>query len=286
MATSRGRVAIVTDSTASLPAEVAARRGILVVPLRVVVGARALEEGSAATHHAVARALAAFEPVSTSRPAPAAFSTAYAAALDAGAKSIVSIHLSSHMSGTYESALAAARGIDAPVEVVDSAQIGLATGFAVLAAADATDAGADAGAAADAACARADACASYFYVDTLEYLRRGGRLGAAVALLGSALAVKPLLTVLGGRVEPLEKVRTTGRALARIEELAVEAAGSGEVDVGVQHLAAGPRAAELAARLRQRLPRARLVWELEVGAVVGAHVGPGAVAVVVAPHDG
>ena len=286
MATSRGRVAIVTDSTASLPAEVAARRGIFVVPLRVVVGARALEEGSAATHHAVARALAAFEPVSTSRPAPAAFSTAYAAASDAGAESIVSIHLSSHMSGTYESALAAARGADAPVEVVDSAQIGLATGFAVLAAADATDAGADAGAAADAACARADACASYFYVDTLEYLRRGGRLGAAVALLGSALAVKPLLTVSGGRVEPLEKVRTTGRALARIEELAVEAAGSGEVDVGVQHLAAGPRAAELAARLRQRLPRARLVWELEVGAVVGAHVGPGAVAVVVAPHDG
>lgn len=284
MARARGTVALVTDSTASLPAEVAAERGIVVVPLQVVVGSRAVDEGSASTHDTVARALAAREPVSTSRAAPAAFTAAYAAALDAGADSIVSVHLSAQMSGTYDSALAAAREADAEVEVVDSAQIGLATGFAVLAAADAIDAGADAGAAADAACARADGSASFFYVHTLEYLRRGGRLGTAAALVGSALAVKPLLTVRDGQVQPLERVRTTGRALARIEELAVEAAGSGVVDVGVQHLGAAARAAELADRLRARLPQARLVWEQEVGAVVGAHVGPGAVAVVVAPH--
>ncbi len=278
------RVAIVTDSTASLPPDVVERYGIAVVPLQVVVGARAWDEGSEATHRAVAEALAASAPVSTSRPAPDAFVSAYTAAMESGADAIVSVHLSSQLSGTYDSAVAAAGEVDIDVEVVDSAQIGLATGFSVLAAAEAVAAGADSEAAATVACETADATRSFFYLDTLEYLRRGGRIGAAAALLGAALAVKPLLTVLDGRVEPLEKVRTTSRALARIEELAVEAAGSGPVAVGVQHLGAAARAAALADRLRERLPQADPVWERQVGAVVGAHIGPGAVAVVVAPR--
>ena len=161
----------------------------------------------------------------------------------------------------------------------------MATGFAVLAAADAIADGADAAGAAEAARRRAAQTTSLFYVDTLEYLRRGGRMGAAAALVGSALAVKPILTVDEGRVGPLERVRTSAKALSRLEELAVEAAGDAEVDVAVAHLASADRAATLADRLADRLEKGldeREVWVGEIGAVLGAHVGPGMVAVAVA----
>ena len=126
-----------------------------------------------------------------------------------------------------------------------------------------------------------------FYVDTLEYLRRGGRIGAAAALLGSALAVKPLLEIVDGRIGTREKVRTAARALSRLEELAVAAAEDRQVDVAVAHLANPDRADALAEHLRRRLAvnlADRDVVVGEVGAVIGAHVGPGMVAVVVSPR--
>jgi DegV family protein with EDD domain len=125
----------------------------------------------------------------------------------------------------------------------------------------------------------------FFSLDSLERLRRGGRIGAAAAWVGTALAVKPLLHVAQGRILPLEKVRTTARAAQRLVELAAQAAGEGPVDVAGQHLAAGARAEEVAARLRERLNVARLLVS-EVGAVIGAHVGTGLVGVVVVPADG
>ena len=130
---------------------------------------------------------------------------------------------------------------------------------------------------------RALATGVWLYVDTLEYLRRGGRIGPAAAWLGSALAVKPLLHLADGRIEPVERVRTTSRALARLEEIVVAEAGDGSVDVAVQHLGAPDRADELAHRLQDRLPGIRQMIVDEVGAVVGAHVGPGMLGVVVAP---
>ncbi len=281
-------VVVVTDSTASLPPEVAAERGIHVVPLQVVIGAHAYDEGSAeATPERVAQALRAYRPVSTSRPAPAVMLDAYERAAKAGAKQIVSVHLSGDMSGTFESAQLAAR--DAPVRVVcvDSRQVGVATGYAALAAADAIGAGGSVEQAAAAARARAEACSSLFYVDTLEYLRRGGRIGAAAALLGGALAVKPLLKIEDGVVASLERVRTSTKALARLEELAVTAAGDRPVDLCVAHLASSDRAATLAERLASRLAdrlEGREVWCGELGAVLGAHVGPGMIAVCVAPR--
>ena len=154
----------------------------------------------------------------------------------------------------------------------------VATGYAALSAADAIGRGASVEQAADAARSRADRSSSYFYVDTLEYLRRGGRIGAAAALLGGALAVKPLLTIDEGTVSSLEKVRTSGKALARLAELAVEAAGDEQVDVCVAHLASPARAETLAEQLGERLADnlgGRDVWCSEVGAVLGAHVGPG-----------
>ena len=134
-----------------------------------------------------------------------------------------------------------------------------------------------------------DAATVLFYVDTLDYLRRGGRIGAASALLGSALAIKPMLSLQGGRIEPIEKVRTASRAMARMEELAVraiDAAGAGGVDVAVHHLDSRDRAGRLAERLRTELPVDADVEVLEIGAVVGAHVGPGTIAVVVSPRPG
>jgi DegV family protein with EDD domain len=277
-------VAVVTDSTASLPEHVVAARSIIVVPLQVVVGAEVYDEGSDETQRVVTEALRVRTAVSTSRPAPETFAAAYETAAAAGATAVVSVHLSAEVSGTYDSAVLGAAQVDVPVLVVDSRQVGLATGFAALWAADVADRGGGADAAAEAARARALATSSYVYVDTLEHLRRGGRIGAGAALLGSALAVKPLLTVTDGRVEPLEKVRTAGRAMARIEELAVRAAGSGPVDVAVQHLDAERRANVLAEALGERVPRAAEVWVREVSAVIGAHVGPGMVAVIVAPY--
>jgi DegV family protein with EDD domain len=123
-----------------------------------------------------------------------------------------------------------------------------------------------------------------FYVDTLEHLRRGGRIGAGAAFLGSALAVKPLLRLVDGHIEPLEKVRTSVKAIARLQEIAVKHAGDAEVDIAVAHLANPDRAQMLADRLRERLPRLGRLEVGEVGAVVGAHVGPGMLSVVVAPR--
>lgn len=283
-------VAIVTDSTASLPAAVAARRGVAVVPLQVVIGATSYDEGveGGVTPQMLAEALEEWAPVSTSRPNPAEMLAVYERLADEGATEIVSVHLSGELSGTFESAQLAAREARVPVRAVDSRQVSIGTGFAVLAAADARDAGGDGEAVAAAALSRAEATTSLFYVDTLEYLRRGGRVGVAAALVGSALAVKPILRVHEGRVGSLERVRTAGKALARLEELAVEAAGDHAVDVAVSHLASPDRADQLAAHLRERLApglQDRDVLVGEIGAVLGAHSGPGMVAVCVAHRD-
>jgi DegV family protein with EDD domain len=288
------RVVVVTDSTASLPAEVADEHGIVVVPLQVVIGADVFDEGSPeATPEAVAAALKEYRPVSTSRTAPEAFRAVYARLAAEGATEVVSVHLSGEMSGTFESAQLAARDAQVPVVCVDTRQVGVATGYAALAAARAVADGADAADAADVARELAARCSSYFYVDTLEHLRRGGRIGAAAALLGGALAVKPLLTIDDGVVSSLERVRTSSRALARLVELAVEAAGEsgaaggGDVDVCVAHLASPERAGQLATQLGERLAEQlgdREVWCGEIGAVLGAHVGPGMLAVCVAPR--
>jgi DegV family protein with EDD domain len=276
-------VALVSDST-SVDADLAKRCDVIVVPLQVVIGDRSYDEGVDVVPETVAVALREGRQVSTSRPAPERFAQAYRAAAAAGAEAVLSIHLSGEVSGTYEAALLAARQVDVDVVVVDSRHLGMATGFAVAAAAEALDDGARAIEAAAVARARAAATTGLFYVDTLEYLRRGGRVGLAAAFVGSALAVKPLLKVEDGRIVPLEKVRTSSRALVRLEELAVQAAGDAVIDLAVSHLANQERADILAWRLRDRIPQAGEIVVNDVGAVIGAHAGPGILAVVVAPR--
>ena len=280
-------VAVVTDSTSSLPEGLAAQRNIRVVPLSVRLGAQVGREGVEIDTTQLCAALADRRlDVQTSRPAPAAFLDCYRAALDAGASAVVSVHLSRELSGTWEAARLAADEIGADrVRVVDSRAACMGLGYAVLAAADTADGGGGIDEVAAAATDVARRCRIFFSLDSLERLRRGGRIGAAAAWVGTALAVKPLLHVAQGRILPLEKVRTTARAAQRLVELAVQAAGEGPVDVAVQHLAAAARAEEVAARLRERLDVARLLVS-EVGAVIGAHVGTGLVGVVVVPRTG
>ncbi|MEJ7727397.1 MAG: DegV family protein [Actinomycetes bacterium] len=277
-------VAVVTDSSADLSAELVGDLEIAVVPLRVVIGGVQYLEGEEIGAEDVTEAMRTKVGVTTSRPSPQAFLATYARLVDAGFDAVVSVHLSAKVSGTYDSAVLAAAEAPVPVEVVDTRTLALGLGFAVRAAARTAATGGSVVEVAATARDVAAASRSLFYVDTLEYLRRGGRLSAARALLGSALAVKPILHVAEGRIELLEKVRTSSRARARLADLAVETAGDRPVDLAVQHLAAASRAGELADQLSARIPAAGEVIVREVGAAVGAHVGPGMVAVVIAPR--
>ena len=279
-------VALVTDSTAYLPGAVVDAHGIGVVPLHVVIAGTEFSEGVDVTTAEVATALRAFKPVSTSRPSPQAFLDAYEKAAAGGAQAIVSVHISADMSSTVESAHLAAQHSPVPVTVVDSRSLGMAMGYAVVSAAEFAAGGASADEVAAVARSRSEASTVVFYVDTLEHLRRGCRIGAASALLGSALAIKPILGLEDGHIRPLEKVRTSSRALARLEELAVEAADAagGDVDIAVHHLDSAARAEDLAGRIRGRVSTAGEVVVVELGAVVGAHVGPGTLAVAVSPR--
>ncbi|MFP3991290.1 DegV family protein [Streptomyces sp. E11-3] len=277
-------VAIITDSTAYLPQRAMERHGITAVPLTVIVDGQAMEEGTEISARSLAQALQKRRPVTTSRPSPEVFAETYRAAAEAGADSVISLHLSSELSGTYDAAVLAAKDAPVPVRVVDTGMIAMALGFCALAAAETVEAGGTVDEAVAAAEKRAASTSAYFYVDTLDYLRRGGRIGAAQALLGSALAVKPLLELNGGRIEPLEKVRTASKAIARLEEIAVERAGSSPVDIAVHHLAAQERASALADRLGERVPGLAELHVSEVGAVIGAHTGPGLLGVVVSPR--
>jgi DegV family protein with EDD domain len=276
-------VAVVTDSTAYLPAELSGTYDLTVVPLTVVINGDEGLEGEEISPAEVARALAVRRAeVSTSRPAPAQFAAAYRRLLDAGADGIVSVHLSARLSGTFDAARMAADEVGPQVQVVDSMTTGMGLGFAALAATTAAAQGASLEAVRQTTVDHAAQVSTLFYVDTLEFLRRGGRIGAASALLGTALSVKPILHVVDGSIVVRDKVRTAGRALARLVDLAVEASGDGEVDIAVHHLGAPDRAAALADAVSMRLgDRMRDCYITEIGAVVAAHVGPGVAGVVV-----
>jgi DegV family protein with EDD domain len=276
-------IAVVTDSTAYLPAELSGTYDLTIVPLTVVINGWDGLEGREISPAEVARALGTRRAaVSTSRPAPSQFAAEYRRLLDAGAEGVVSVHLSAKLSGTFEAAQLAAAEVGPRVQVVDSGTAAMGLGFPALAAAAAAARGEDLDAVRRAAVDHASRVTTFFYVDTLEFLRRGGRIGAASALVGTALSVKPILHVLGGAVVVRDKVRTAGRALIRLVDLAVEAAGEGEADIAVHHLGTPDRASALVDAISVRLgDRLRDCYLTEVGAVVAAHTGPGLAGVVV-----
>ncbi|MEV4625187.1 DegV family protein [Micromonospora sp. NPDC049523] len=282
-------VAVATDSTAYLPdpptgpAAVAAETRLTVVPLTVVLNGVPGLEGIEVSPADVSRAMTGRRAaVSTSRPSPEQFVDAYRRLFEQGATGIVSVHLSAELSGTVEAATLAAAEFDHRVTVIDSRSTGMGLGFPALAAARAAAHGADLAEVAQATRDAIDRTFTFFYVDTLEFLRRGGRINAAEALFGTALSVKPILHVRDGRIAVRDKVRTASRGLARLVDLAVAAADESAVDVAVHHLAAPERAEALAEALAVRLgDRLHDRHVTEAGAVVGAHAGPGLACVVV-----
>lgn len=282
------RIAVVTDSTASLTDDERAAAGVVVVPLHVVVDdADHLEGPGGLSPEELAPALRADAQVATARPAPAAFARAYREAAEGGAEAIVSVHLSAGLSSTLGSAQAAAGESPVPVQVIDSGTIGVTLGAVALGAAADAAVGRELGEVVERVDRRCAASSVRLYVDTLDHLRRGGRIGGARALLGSALAIKPILELRDGQVEPLERVRTRGKALARLVELTESACAAlpdwaDGAEVAVQHVDAPERAAEVAAQLAGRVPGE--VRVLELSAVVGAHLGPGAIGVGVCPR--
>ncbi|SHN25972.1 DegV family protein [Cryptosporangium aurantiacum] len=279
------RVAVVTDSTSDIPRELVARYELTVVPTYVTIGEATGREGLDISSADVAVALRQGRvPVTTSRATPHSLGEAYREAFAGGVDAVVSIHLSATLSGTYEAALLAAASSAGPVTVVDSRSIAMGLGAAVLEAASVAQDGGSAEEVRDAALDAVDRTTLLFYVDTLEHLRRGGRISAAAALIGTTLSVKPILRLEDGQIVVAERVRTAQRALAKLEEMAVLAAGSDGVDLTVQHLAAQERADALRERLFVRVPRIGRMLTGEVGPTVGAHVGPGLVGVAVTRH--
>jgi DegV family protein with EDD domain len=278
-----GRVAVVTDSTACLPLDLARQWGVSIAQVQIRIGDRVAEEQHVPSEQLV-HALRNRTPVTTSPPDPATFYRLYQH-VAASADAIVSIHVSSRLSETCKTASRAAGQMRIPVHVVDSATCGMSLGYAVLAAGRVAGAGGTPQRVIDAAVKRCRASSELIYVDTLEYLRRGGRISAAAALVGSALSLKPVLTMQEGEITPQDKVIGSDRALRKMVETAVSRAGEGAVDIAVEHFGNVPRASTLMDQLRPRLPQARDAVLTEVSSTIGVHVGPGAVGITVSPAD-
>lgn len=282
------RTAVVTDSAAALPAEWAAGPGgdgrLTVIPMPVMVGEEIYGEGEDDISETIALALASGTSVKTSRPSPGQFEQAYRSALQRGFDAVVSVHISGELSGTADAARLAASRVGIPVQVVDSRTVGMAQGMAVQAAVRAAAHGGDAAAVAAAAAEQAARTKVYFYVPSLEQLRRGGRIGAAASLLGTMLAIKPILAVDGGKIVPVDKVRSAAKAIARLEEIVAADAGARsapEVRLAVHHFGNPDEAHSLAERLARALPQCPPAQASSLPAVLAAHAGLGVLAVIV-----
>lgn len=292
-----GRVAILTDSTASLPAS---HQGITVVPLRVVVdGADHADDGVSITRQDLARRMREGSAVATSQPSPSALADAMRSAVESGAEAVVALHLSAELSGTAaQSRLAAAEVAEqtgVPVHVVDTRTTAGGLGMAARAAAEAGDDVQRVLAVAREVGARSRAL---FMVPDLQHLARGGRVSAARASIGSALGVRPILTIDAGRIVVAELVRGAARARRQLVELAARAAGGpgaavprgdgAPVRVVIHHFDSADAAAELADALTGRLNETGAHIDdlviAEVTAVIGAHTGPGVLGIALAPR--
>jgi DegV family protein with EDD domain len=275
-------VGIVTDSTCYLPSETSADLGVVVVPLQVISNGIAFNEVGGITVDEVATALRSGKSVTTSRPNPEVFVAAFEKLHSAGHESIVSVHLSSELSGTYESAVLASRKVDFQVDVVDSRGIAMMLGFAVQAGAKLANSGGSHVEVLDLIQRKCAGASIIFYVDSLEFLEKGGRITAMQAKMGASMNLKPLLHMINGKVEQQELVRSSEKSIARMIEI-VGAAARIKSEIAIHHVEALDAANSVAQQLK-KLTGIESISVTSAGAVVGTHVGPGALAVVVSPQ--
>jgi DegV family protein with EDD domain len=291
-------VAVVTDSTASLPADGPAgtgAAGVIVVPQRLLAGDLVSDDGAPGAAADIEAAAARGVRLTTARPAPAQFADAYRRAAGAGAAAVVSVHVSGMLSGTVSSAALAAATAPMPVRVIDARTIGSGLGLVVLAAVAAAGAGEGLDAVASAASACASQVGSFFAVDRPDALLAGGRAAAGQADVQRAeqgkaaprLVSRTVLRLDSGRISVVDRVRTWSGAEALLARCAVDQAAGlpagTSADVVVEHVAAAGRADDLADRLRAGLPQARRVSVVVASTSIRVHTGPIALGVSVAP---
>lgn len=273
-------VRIVTDSTADIPAQQAAPLGIVVVPLTVFFGDEAFLDGVDLDNQGFYRKLATAKDLPrTSQPSPASFQEVYTRLIDEGADGILSVHLSSKLSGTYQSARTARDSLPenvkkVPIEVVDTLSISVGMSRAILLAAQQAREGHDLQEIKARLLDQLSRTRILAVLDTLEYVRRGGRIGGARAMLGNMLSFKPIISLKDGEVVPLEQPRTRSKAYARIAEL-LAAAGS------IEYVAIAEASEDVGQQLAQAI-KSTYKGELPIyrlGAALGTHTGPGTAAI-------
>jgi len=266
---------IVTDSTADLPLEFAHALGISVVPLSVIFGDEVFREGVEISHDLFYDKLVHGKVLpTTSAPSVGDFLEVYEPLLKE-TDEIVSIHISSKLSATYNNACQAAQILadrGARIVVIDSRSVSLGLTFVTLAAARAAREGGDIDRIRAAVESTIQRIRIYVLLDTLEYVRRGGRIGRARAFLGAMLRVKPLLAVRDGEVHPHERVRTKAHAMDRLFQIATSYPNVREVAIGYS---TNPQDAhDFQQRLAEVMPHVN-IWTARFGPVIGTHGGPG-----------
>ncbi|MEO9327433.1 DegV family protein [Gordonia aurantiaca] len=274
-------VVVVTDSSSRLPESVTEHYGIRQVPLHVSFDDKDYREG---VDH-IPDNVSSTPGVTTSGANPAELTEYFESALEAsGGDGVVAVHLSRKLSGTWSSARLAAEKFSGLVRIVDSRSVGLAVGFTAVAAAQAAAGGADRDRVYESAIRQAATVDSLLCVQQLDNLRQSGRISAASKLFGSALSIKPILHMVDGTLQLKERHRTFSRALDKMVDAAVESAGGRAVTVGIQHCECEDTARDLLETLRGRLRMVTSELIVDLGPILGSHVGPGSVGVVIASH--
>jgi len=270
-------IAIITDSTANIPVGLCEQYGIQVAPQVLNWGKETLlEEIDITADQFYERLKSSDEIPKTSQATVSSFLEMFTPHVKAG-RPIISIVISKELSGTLQSAEQAKQEFpNASIEVIDSRSASMECGFQVLIAARAAKAGKSYAEVVEIAKKAKEHTGVMFVVDTLEYLHRGGRIGGAKKLLGTALSLKPLLYVSNGRVEPLENIRTKGKALIRLLDLIGEKVSKGEppIRIAALHAACPEDGQQLLDHAIEKFHPQEAILSV-VGPVVGTHVGPG-----------
>ena len=273
-------VVIVTDSSSRLPASLADKHGIAQVALHLT-----LDDGTEYLEGVddIPSDVVTMSNTATSGAGLADLKKAYEIALERSeGDGVVAVHMSRRLSGTWSAARLASDALDGRVRVVDSRSVGLSLGFTTMAAQQAADAGRDRDQVYEAAVRAAATAESLMCVQSLENLRRSGRISATGRILGSALSIKPILHVSDGVLSLRERHRTMTKAVAKMVEAAVELADGDDVTIGVQHCQNPELAAEVLDRVTGEIDSVTSTLTVDLGPVLGTHVGPGAVSVVLA----